>query len=247
MRTVLCYGDSNTWGAATVARPDDRYAPDERWPGVLRAELGPDWLVIEEGLGGRTTVSDDPVEWNPDKNGARYPAAVPPHPQAARRCRDHARHQRPQGALQQDRMGGRRKASACWSISSRPRPSAASGGTPEIIVICPPVILDRLPLHPDLFAGAPAKSRDMAKHYRAVADRARRPFPRRRRGHQVERPRRLPPRPGSPPRPRPRHRRGDRQDRLQIDLPPRRRRLGPRPGRQTRHNSMQLVDRGEVG
>ena len=72
MRSILCYGDSNTWGAATVARPDNRYAPNERWPGVLRAALGPEWLVIEEGLGGRTTVSDDPVEWNPDKNGARF-------------------------------------------------------------------------------------------------------------------------------------------------------------------------------
>src|SRR5260221_11679343 len=71
MRSILCYGDSNTWGAATVARPDNRYAPNERWPGVLRTALGADWLVIEEGLGGRTTVSDDPVEWNPDKNGAR--------------------------------------------------------------------------------------------------------------------------------------------------------------------------------
>ena len=28
MRTVLCYGDSNTWGTAVVPRPDGRYAPD---------------------------------------------------------------------------------------------------------------------------------------------------------------------------------------------------------------------------
>src|SRR3990170_7186772 len=71
MRAVLCYGDSNTFGTATVERPDGRYAPDERWPGVLKAALGPDWLVIEEGLGGRTTVSDDPVE-GVDKNGRTY-------------------------------------------------------------------------------------------------------------------------------------------------------------------------------
>ena len=30
-RTVLCYGDSNTYGHATVARPDSRYAPDNPW------------------------------------------------------------------------------------------------------------------------------------------------------------------------------------------------------------------------
>ena len=70
-KTILCYGDSNTYGAATVERPDGRYGPDERWPGVLRAALGSGWLVIEEGLGGRTTVSDDPVE-GLEKNGRTY-------------------------------------------------------------------------------------------------------------------------------------------------------------------------------
>src|SRR5438477_6662843 len=71
IRSVLCYGDSNTFGSATVDRPDGRYGPDERWPGVLRTALGSGWLVIEEGLGGRTTVSDDPVE-GVDKNGRTY-------------------------------------------------------------------------------------------------------------------------------------------------------------------------------
>ena len=70
-KTILCYGDSNTHGSATVERPDGRYGPDERWPGVLRAALGSGWLVLEEGLGGRTTVSDDPVE-GLEKNGRTY-------------------------------------------------------------------------------------------------------------------------------------------------------------------------------
>jgi lysophospholipase L1-like esterase len=71
MKTVLCFGDSNTHGSATVPRPDGRYGPEERWPGVLRAALGPGWWVVEEGLGGRTTVSDDPVEGR-ERNGSRY-------------------------------------------------------------------------------------------------------------------------------------------------------------------------------
>jgi lysophospholipase L1-like esterase len=37
---------------------------------VLAAELGDGWHVIEEGLGGRTTVFDDPLE--PDRNGRTY-------------------------------------------------------------------------------------------------------------------------------------------------------------------------------
>jgi lysophospholipase L1-like esterase len=59
-KTILCYGDSNTWGfnPATQAR----YARDERWTGVLRQALGDGYWVIEEGLNGRTTVWDDPIE-----------------------------------------------------------------------------------------------------------------------------------------------------------------------------------------
>lgn len=68
MKTVLCYGDSNTWGYDPVSQT--RFAIDVRWPGVLRNELGKCYQVIEEGLNGRTTVWDDPIEL--DKNGATY-------------------------------------------------------------------------------------------------------------------------------------------------------------------------------
>lgn len=65
MRTILCFGDSNTWGydpAATANSPFPvRYAPDVRWTGVLAKTLGPEYRIIEEGQNGRTTVHDDPV------------------------------------------------------------------------------------------------------------------------------------------------------------------------------------------
>lgn len=61
MRAVLCYGDSNTYGAIP-GEPGGRYGPDGRWPGILRTLLGDEWLVIEEGLPGRTTISGDPIE-----------------------------------------------------------------------------------------------------------------------------------------------------------------------------------------
>ena len=69
MKTILCYGDSNTWGYSPSIQ--DRYARNERWGGVLRNALGEGYLVIEEGLGGRTTVWDDPVE-GIYKNGRTY-------------------------------------------------------------------------------------------------------------------------------------------------------------------------------
>ncbi len=71
MKTVLAYGDSNTFGEATVPRPDNRYGPAERWPGVMQQALGAGWRVIEEGLPGRTTVHDDPVE-GAHMNGKAY-------------------------------------------------------------------------------------------------------------------------------------------------------------------------------
>ncbi|MCW5695562.1 MAG: SGNH/GDSL hydrolase family protein [Bauldia sp.] len=72
VRSILCYGDSNTYGAVpTLARVGrHRFAPDRRWPGVLRKLLGPGWDVIEEGHPSRTTVHDDPIE-GANKNGLR--------------------------------------------------------------------------------------------------------------------------------------------------------------------------------
>ena len=69
MKVVLCYGDSNTWGFDPVTQ--DRFSPAQRWTGVLARELGPEYHVIEEGLSGRTTVWDDPVE-GLHKNGSNY-------------------------------------------------------------------------------------------------------------------------------------------------------------------------------
>ena len=71
MRSVLCYGDSNTHGQVPGGTPLDRYGPAERWPGVMAKELGVGWHVIEEGLSGRTTVRDDPIE-GAHKNGRTY-------------------------------------------------------------------------------------------------------------------------------------------------------------------------------
>jgi lysophospholipase L1-like esterase len=68
MFEVLCYGDSNTWGADPAK--SGRFGRDTRWPGVLQQSLGAGYHVIEEGLGGRTTVWDDPIEGY--KNGKEY-------------------------------------------------------------------------------------------------------------------------------------------------------------------------------
>ncbi len=69
MKTILCYGDSNTWGYDPVS--EDRYPLAQRWVSVLARELGPEYQVIAEGLNGRTTVWPDPVEGE-YKSGKSY-------------------------------------------------------------------------------------------------------------------------------------------------------------------------------
>jgi lysophospholipase L1-like esterase len=66
MTTILCFGDSNTWGYVP-GTDGERFPPHVRWPGVMAERLGTEYRVIEEGLNGRTTVWDDPL--NPDRNG----------------------------------------------------------------------------------------------------------------------------------------------------------------------------------
>jgi lysophospholipase L1-like esterase len=68
MKTVMCFGDSNTWGYDPVS--GERLPFDVRWPGAMRADLGSAFHVIEEGLSGRTTVWDDPIEGS--KNGRKH-------------------------------------------------------------------------------------------------------------------------------------------------------------------------------
>ena len=66
-KTVVCFGDSNTYGFIPGGR--GRYPRDVRWPGVLQKLLGPGYHVVEEGLSGRTTAFDWPdCPW---KNGLR--------------------------------------------------------------------------------------------------------------------------------------------------------------------------------
>jgi lysophospholipase L1-like esterase len=58
-RTLLCFGDSNTWGFEPASMA--RYPRRVRWPGVAADALGAGWHVVEAGLNGRTTVFEDPL------------------------------------------------------------------------------------------------------------------------------------------------------------------------------------------
>lgn len=62
-RTLLVFGDSNSYGTPPIISPDEyrRYGAATRWTRVAAQALGPDWDLVEEGLPGRTTQLDDPI------------------------------------------------------------------------------------------------------------------------------------------------------------------------------------------
>ena len=59
MKTIVCFGDSNTFGSHPLG---GRHPYEDRWTGRLQGLLGGGYRVIEEGLGGRTTVFEDEIE-----------------------------------------------------------------------------------------------------------------------------------------------------------------------------------------
>lgn len=78
-KRIMCFGDSLTWGFLPVAegQPSVRYPFEQRWTGVLAAELGDGVEIVEEGLNGRTAAGD-PTD--PRLAAAQYlPAALASH------------------------------------------------------------------------------------------------------------------------------------------------------------------------
>jgi lysophospholipase L1-like esterase len=77
MRRILCYGDSNTFGTGPMRALSDSpiHPKHQRWAGIMATDLGAKWDVVVEGLPGRTTVHDDPIE-GAYRNGLRPLRAI---------------------------------------------------------------------------------------------------------------------------------------------------------------------------
>lgn len=169
-RVVLCYGDSNTHGTAPMATLEDlgRLGPAERWPGVLAAELGAGWRVIEEGLPGRTTVHPDPVSGAHKSGIAVLPAILESH-----RPIDlvaimlgtndfKARFQVPPVEIADsiERLVLTVRTSFC----------GPGAGAPDVLAICPPPVLEAGCLA-EIFEGGAARSARLAGFLAPVAAR----------------------------------------------------------------------------
>lgn len=60
MKTILCFGDSNTYGY--VPRTGERFERQIRWTNRLNSLLGSDYDVISEGMNGRTTAFSSGID-----------------------------------------------------------------------------------------------------------------------------------------------------------------------------------------
>jgi lysophospholipase L1-like esterase len=166
VKTVLLYGDSNTWGYDPASQ--ERFDIHTRWAGVTRDLLGAGWHIIEEGLSGRTTVWDDPIEGY--KNGREYliPCLATHRPLdvvcimlGTNDCK--ARFSLPACDI----------AAGAGVLVRIAQASEAGhdGRAPAVVLMCPP------PFAPlagtrfsEIFAGGEDKSHQLATHYRAVAE-----------------------------------------------------------------------------
>ena len=164
MKTVLCFGDSNTWGyEPLVAR---RYPAHIRWTGVLQNSLGDGFRVIEEGLNGRTNVTNEAER--PIRSGLDVlPVILESH-----RPLDLVAIMLGTNDLKYDFN------LSAEQIADGARQVCRSVIDCEYLVENPPQILLISPTHVELmtkeeqglFIGAIEKSRDLAEHYEAVAE-----------------------------------------------------------------------------
>ena len=60
MKSILFYGDSNTWGFDPET--GNRYSYEIRWTSVCASILGKGYCCIPSGMNGRTTIFDDPLK-----------------------------------------------------------------------------------------------------------------------------------------------------------------------------------------
>ncbi len=163
MKTVVCYGDSNTWGADPAG--SGRFPPARRWTGVLARELGDGFRVVEEGLNGRTTVHDDPL--SPHRNGLTYlPPCLESHaPLDLVTIMLGTNDLKRRFALSASDIA---EGAGLLARLTRLSGTGPGGGAPRVLLIAPPPVATLTDLAA-MFEGADEKSRAFAAHYRRVA------------------------------------------------------------------------------
>ena len=156
MQKVLIYGDSNSFGTAPTPRLKEEcvHPARTRWGDILAQDLGRDWTVVIEGLPGRTTVLDDPVEGAHMNGRTVMPAIILSH--------------RPidvmvicLGTNDQKQRFGMGAQDIALGIARLVREAMATGVVAQILVIAPPPLQERGDFA-QMFAGAETRGEGLA-------------------------------------------------------------------------------------
>lgn len=163
-KSILCYGDSNTWGHDPSGK--NRFPRDIRWTGVLQKLLGEAYYVIEEGCNGRTTVWDDPVEQ--DKNGKAYlsPCLVSHKPIDMVILMLGTNDLKQRYSVPPSDIA--RSIGVLIKVIQHSE-TGPENGAPKILVVAPPR-LGKLTDFAEMFAGGFEKSQNLAAYYKKVTD-----------------------------------------------------------------------------
>jgi lysophospholipase L1-like esterase len=169
MKTILCYGDSNTWGFNP--RTQGRYDHKTRWPMVLARLLNqgaddPLWWVVEEGQNGRTSCREDFVEG--DRNGLRHLIPIleshKPLDVVAVMLGTNDLKPRFSPTPHDIARGAQRVVNAARDSQTGPDNTA-----PRVIMICPPPTVES-PVFAQIFGDCAALSKKLAPLYRGLAE-----------------------------------------------------------------------------
>ena len=170
---IVCFGDSNTHGYCVDPRDcadgGIRFNESERWTRRLQAALGEEYLVIEEGLSGRTTCFDDPIHEGLSGLSYIYPC-LKSHETVdlliimlgTNDTKDRFYASAACIGIGMARLVKKAQACECWG-----------GKKPSILVVAPPHIGEGM-LHSEVAATMGSlcveKSRELAKYYKAQCD-----------------------------------------------------------------------------
>ena len=172
-RHIVCLGDSNTHGYC--ADPKDcadggiRFNENERWTQLLQKALGEDYLVLEEGLSGRTTCFDDPIHEGLSALNYIYPC-LKSHENVdlliimlgTNDTKDRFYATSACIGLGMARLVKKAYATECWSAKG-----------PNVLVIAPPPIGEEMhssAVAPVMGSLCAEKSRELAREYKLQCD-----------------------------------------------------------------------------
>lgn len=171
-RHIVCFGDSNTHGYCAdpgdTRTGGDRFDESERWTWLLQKALGEDYLVIEEGLSGRTTVFPDALHECMSGLDAIYSCLMSHEPVdlliimlGTNDVKERLGVNAACIGIGMERLVRKAQSVLCWR-----------DGKPNVLIVCPPHIREEMygnPCGVPMGKGCVEKSRELSPYLEATA------------------------------------------------------------------------------